>query len=548
VASQVYWNKLSNINKSFSADLELTTIENADVIASSTFPTLLEMLTYGAIGIYIIGVLFMTLRMTYGLNKIYRLYKHSIIKSFDGYKLVLTKTNHLPFSFFKFLFVNTDQYQSANFQKILIHENIHIRQLHSFDILFIELLQIVFWFNPILIFYKNHIRLNHEFLADIEVLSQYDIQEYKNTLLTNIEEGLQLKLTNQFFQSQIKTRLKMMNTNNTIKTKTIRYFGILPIMFVLVALFSQNNVKTNINPDEVYQEIAELRKECYQKDISTAISLFKNYYREKVAAADKTEIKSLQNTITAQGAKNGMRITFEDERSFRDLQFVVPFENLEDYKAGKTSGAYDQMIKGNTFADDMYANLRDEDKTNDPLIIIDGKESTLEDLKDIKASTLTQMTANKAIEIYGTNAKNGAMVIETKSDNMEDQEVQNPEDLPRFPGCEDVVDIDERKTCSMTKLIEFLSENVVYPEDAKKNNIEGMNVVKFVVAKDGTLENIHLVKDIGHGTGESTMNAIKAMNEKGIKWIPGKQRGEIVKVEFALPIKYQLGPAEKKGE
>lgn len=84
-----------------------------------------------------------------------------------GYTLVLLKDDVLPFTFLNYFFVSQKQYnESALEPEILEHELAHIQQRHSCDILFIEILKCVFWFNPILVLYKKAIELNHEFLAD----------------------------------------------------------------------------------------------------------------------------------------------------------------------------------------------------------------------------------------------------------------------------------------------------------------------------------------------------------------------------------------------
>ncbi|MEZ5030810.1 MAG: M56 family metallopeptidase [Saprospiraceae bacterium] len=113
--------------------------------------------------------------------------------------------------------------------------------------------------------------------------------------------------------------------------------------------------------------------------------------------------------------------------------------------------------------------------------------------------------------------------------------------MPRFPGCEDQgltgVELDR---CAQRKMLEYVYTHLKYPEEAIKNEVEGTSIASFVVEKNGTISNIKIVRDIGGGTGEETARVLRQMQEDGIRWIPGEQGGQTVRVEFKLPIKFKL--------
>jgi len=123
------------------------------------------------------------------------------------------------------------------------------------------------------------------------------------------------------------------------------------------------------------------------------------------------------------------------------------------------------------------------------------------------------------------------------------------EEMPRFPGCEEM-DISEyeKKMCAQQKLLEFIYEEIKYPEEAKQNKIEGMTVVSFIVEKDGSVSHVELVRNVKGGCGEEAARVVELMNERGIKWVPGKQRGRKVRVQFNLPVKFALNDDEKKSK
>jgi protein TonB len=114
------------------------------------------------------------------------------------------------------------------------------------------------------------------------------------------------------------------------------------------------------------------------------------------------------------------------------------------------------------------------------------------------------------------------------------------EQMPRFPGCEDLGTENERKACASQKMLEFIYANIEYPMIARENNIEGTVVVQFVVDRSGTIRDINTVRDIGGGCGEEAVRIVNMMNEMDQKWVPGMQQGRPVNVLFNLPVRFKL--------
>lgn len=114
------------------------------------------------------------------------------------------------------------------------------------------------------------------------------------------------------------------------------------------------------------------------------------------------------------------------------------------------------------------------------------------------------------------------------------------EDMPRFPGCENKPSKKEKEECAQKAMLEFIYANIKYPPIARENGVEGRAVVQFVVEKDGSIKDIKVVRDIGGGCGDEAARVVELMNKKGLKWIPGKQRGQPVRVQFNLPVQFKL--------
>lgn len=169
---------------------------------------------------------------------------------------------------------------------------------------------------------------------------------------------------------------------------------------------------------------------------------------------------------------------------------------------------------------------------NDDRIMNEEEESVMQDLQkhgvDMPLEKLQQLMK----EAKGESPK------------YEGEEVfKVVEEMPRFPGCDEAYS-DGAKQCAIKKMLTFIYGNLKYPEVAKINGVEGVCVASFVVEKDGSLSNIRVVRNIGAGCGDETLRVVNLMNGMPQKWIPGKQRGEAVRVQFNLPVKFRLPSAD----
>jgi TonB family protein len=116
-----------------------------------------------------------------------------------------------------------------------------------------------------------------------------------------------------------------------------------------------------------------------------------------------------------------------------------------------------------------------------------------------------------------------AMEVIEETESEEIQIFMVVEQMPEFPGGEE-------------KLYKFLAENIHYPQMAKESGIQGRVFVTFVVERDGSVVDIRVLRGIGGGCDEEAIRVVKAMP----KWIPGKQRGKPVRVQYNLPVKFTL--------
>ncbi len=122
--------------------------------------------------IYGLGVLFFSIKFFRNLFGLIQQIRKNPKYHNSRFIHVLLKETIIPHTFFNYIFLNKKQFENHEIpQEVIFHEETHARQKHSLDIVFMELLQIVFWFNPLFYFIKKSIKLNHEFLADRAVLN-----------------------------------------------------------------------------------------------------------------------------------------------------------------------------------------------------------------------------------------------------------------------------------------------------------------------------------------------------------------------------------------
>ncbi len=184
-----------------------------------------------------IGLLIRFFRNIYALLS--QTAKNTIV-TYNTAKLVLLKEKVVSHTFLDYIFVSADDFTDQTIEEeILTHELTHVKEKHSLDILFAEFVHTIFWFNPLFIFYKKSIQLNHEFLADDAVVRKsINVQSYQYLLLEKVSLGNQAFLTSPFNFSVTKKRLVMMTRNTDPAILFLKKILTLPVLAAVIVLFS----------------------------------------------------------------------------------------------------------------------------------------------------------------------------------------------------------------------------------------------------------------------------------------------------------------------
>lgn len=190
-----------------------------------------------AIGLFV--SLFFLYRFLRSLWQLHLLRRHHPFREMGGTRIYFVNQEGTPFSFFKNIFWNEAMdLNSAQGQQILRHELYHVEHQHSLDMLLIEIIRILCWFNPFIHLIRREIQTIHEFAADEFASFETDKLEYAEMLLIHSFRPKNISITHPFFQNQIKRRVAMITRNKKIKSGLLGRMMILPLVALLLGLFA----------------------------------------------------------------------------------------------------------------------------------------------------------------------------------------------------------------------------------------------------------------------------------------------------------------------
>jgi TonB family protein len=496
--------------------------------------------------IYFVGVVVVLLKMMYGLSKIFKYYRQGQKEDFNGYRIITTEAVHLPFSFFKSIYISRHVPLQDHIHTILEHEEIHIRQWHTLDVLMAEMVHAFFWFNPVMIFYKRALRQAHEYLADDLICRKNSVSSYTELLLSKSQSGLELALTNQFFHSQIKKRIQMMTTHKTNRSAAWKYALVLPLLLGLVVLFSSSNVKQQLK-DVVsgsHDSIPKPPAPPPPPAPPVPHLLHGNALMPEGVMAIIVEETFIKVDLSSGVSKYYYKNDAMDMQEFENFYGKIPSHDM----LPPPPPPIPNLINTDP---ERFAKELGFDKN--PLYVVDGKVYK-QDLINIDPSDVLSITVltkschdiNEIVKKYGKQAENGVVFIYTKSfkgliqDEPNKEVFKVVEQMPRFPGCENEASDHEKKDCSNRKMLDYIAKHLKYPAQAKDKSIEGNVVAQFTINKDGSVSEINIIREIGGGCGQAVIEMLQTMNDMPEKWVPGKQEGRNVNVLYTLPVKFKM--------
>ena len=255
----------------------------------------LEIIPLIAWTIYFIGVLFFSIRFWKNLISIILRIKRNPKLKLQSHINVLLHKKVIPHTFLKYIFLNRVDFESNDIpDEVLLHEQTHATQRHSIDILLIEILQTIFWFNPLIYLVKKSIKLNHEFLADQAVLSKgINPSHYQETLLLFSSNTTTPILANSINYSLIKKRFTVMKTQTSKNKIWLRSLLILPLLAILIFSFS-NKEEVDINETNSLKIVAQEGANKAQIDEYNKLARHYNTMDQSNMRIKKSDIEQLK--------------------------------------------------------------------------------------------------------------------------------------------------------------------------------------------------------------------------------------------------------------
>jgi len=231
--------------------------------------------------IYILGVLFFSFKFIKNLSQLSNTIKHNPKRKVKSFINVLLSSQILPHTFFNYIFLNKQKYEAKEIPTaVLIHEEAHATQKHSIDILLLEILQILYWFNPLIYFTKKAIKLNHEFLADTAVLNHgLERATYQNILLAFSSNATEPQLANAINYSSIKKRFTAMKKRTSKKVFILKSLLLIPLCTILLLGFSEKEV-IEVQKESTIQKEATIQDKI-KKELENVDASKLNYVNSK---------------------------------------------------------------------------------------------------------------------------------------------------------------------------------------------------------------------------------------------------------------------------
>jgi len=357
------------------------------------------------------GVLVMLARMLMQLFSFRKIVNKATLISNDSVKLYQVNQSIIPFSFGNSIFINKQQHNEQELEEIIRHEFVHIRQKHTIDIVWSELLCILNWYNPFVWLIRKSIRQNLEFIADHKVLqSGIDKKQYQYLLL-KVTGNNHFSIASQFNFSSLKKRIAMMNKMKSANAQLIKFLFMLPLVAILLVAFRNNST-----------ELAIAKERHYSVTVDTPVKILS----DTLPGDSKPYI--LEVLINKKGNDTTIVVRDKNKKEIKRMPIAEwnekesYYENLYGTLFASKGGKFDEemMIDASLSEHPKQYNQNFFEKNKLPMIVLDGVEqpdnTVLGSL--LQTSEIAKVTVLKdkdAIAVYGDKAKNGVIVLTSRA-------------------------------------------------------------------------------------------------------------------------------------
>ena len=429
--------------------------------------------------IYIIGMAVVLLLRLWQMGSLrLQLRRGSLWRhSEDGITVYCHADRVAPFSWMNSIVISEEDYAESG-REIILHETGHIRFHHSWDVLLLTLVQMVQWWNPLAYMAGISLRDVHEYEADDYVLRQgVSASAYQMLLLKKAVGYGSYTFANNFNHSLTKKRITMMRKSKSNPWMRSKALYVIPVAALALSAFATPEI---VSPIE--------------------------------GMVSEPESKGMENYLTGQAA-------MEENR-----------QNAATMEILKTPVAGNRLPADATY----YVDGEKMDRGIAVRRIVDGREVVLITRKGENGKetvTVVGSSKNDAVdEAKALLRKEGVQKLDVKKEGANDNDsIYNVvSENAEFPGGD-------------VALSDWMRKNMKYPEECRKQGIQGRVVISFVVNKDGSIVDLETVRSPHPALAEEGLRVVKSMP----KWEPAKENGKVVRSRFNIPIMFRLDGGKK---
>ena len=462
------------------------------------------------LGIFVVGalaVMLMTVISIIKVRSIIRSGEHQILDS--GETLVITENGTAPFSWMKYIVLSREDYESG-YSQILTHEKAHIALRHSWDLLFVDLITVLQWFNPVIWMLKSDLRALHEFEADDAVLrSGANIKEYQYLLIKKAVSKSGYSVANSFNHSTLKARITMMLNKKSSRMSAWKALYVLPLVGISLAATAETKVDYQYEgqqPEAVVDTPVgkDSKKSFKEKNIQEGHFIID----EEAGSITMVYFDHNGNEMRAQYKEMPLR---SGDYYFHNGNMCTPgvLEECTKEEDAVLLSAYrsnGSKVRGVVTPNNNYATgVWDTSKPFDEqetVYHMDGKQYNAR--------------GGKYVEVQETQ------INKEKKEPIPFHKVAQ---TPTFNGGD------------ANEFSKWVSANLKYPEEARQSKAQGRVTVQFTVTETGKVADVKVLR----GVNEILDKAAVRIVSESPQWAPGKdENGEIVPVSYVFPVIFKL--------
>ena len=459
---------------SVSLEMPESIAETMTVTAETATEPIWSAILCGIFTLGAVAVLLMTVISIFKVRAIIRNGEHRTLDS--GETLVITDDGTAPFSWMKYIVLSREDYED-NPTQILTHEKAHISLRHSWDLLFVDLITTLQWFNPAIWMLKADLRALHEFEADDAVLrSGANIKEYQYLLIRKAVGKSGYSVANSLNHSTLKQRITMMLNKKSSRMSAWKALYVIPLVGISLAATAETKV------DYRFED------------------------REPGTVADTHDHKGSENWR---------------KKNLHEGKIIVDYENstLTVIYYGNNEKECQVQFAGIALNQDIYIH-------NGAIVTKGMADKAAEDPEAVMMTSYLK-DGKKVMAIVtpsGTYMTGKVQIVQEKKQEKDPVPFQHLGQQPGFNGGD------------ANEFSKWVYSQLQYPEECRKAGIAGRVSISFTVGTDGKVTDVQILRGVHEKLDAEAVRVIGMSPE----WTPGTEDGKPVPVRFVFPVTFEI--------